>query len=148
MKKAVMVMIATGLFTTPVQAAEWSEMQPGTFVGARVRLTLGGNAPARPQAALTLAPTMSRTSSNGMVRTTIGEGVALNFSPQSKPTLSLAGVRADTALRLRPQVEVNGDRKLGVSKGGKIAIGVGAALLAGAAVGYVMLSNRCTECDQ
>ena len=43
MKKTIAVMIASGLFTAPVQAAEWNEAKGGTFVGARLMLA-GWNA--------------------------------------------------------------------------------------------------------
>src|SRR4030095_12316674 len=116
MKKAAMVMIATSLISTSAQAADWSDVRTGTFVGAR--LTIGGRTGARPQAALTLAPTQSRLSNSGMVRTTIGEGLALNLSPKSKPTLTLAGVRADRVLSLAASEE--DDSKGGISTGGWI----------------------------
>ena len=58
------------------------------------------------------------------VKTTIGEGIALNLG--RKPTLTLAGVPADQALGLRPSNEVDAGQKMGVSTGGWIAIGLGA----------------------
>jgi hypothetical protein len=141
----------TAIMTAPVQAADWRgqavDVRPGAFVGARMQLSLGGKLKARPRAALTIAPTQSRISSSGMVRTSIGEGVALNFGPNSKPRLTLLGVKPAVALGLQGQDEVGGDQKLGMSAGGWVAIGVGAALLAGAAAFYVVKSNECTECD-
>ena len=139
MRKFVLSVTLASLAMAPVQAADWRQSQamdaqPGAFVGARVHLALGGKVPARPRAALTVAPTMSRTASNGMVRTSIGEGLALNFGPHSKPTLTLAGVRADTALGLQRQGQFDGDQKLGISKGGWIAIGVGVVVVGGVAL--------------
>ena len=72
MKKTIAIMIATGLFTAPVQAAEWNEVKAGTFVGAR--LTIGGQTGGRPRAALTIAPTQHRLAGDGMSVMKIGEG--------------------------------------------------------------------------
>lgn len=131
MKKASVFLLASALLAAPVQAADWSDVRHGTFVGAR--LTIGGNHGSRPRAALTFAPTQSRISYDGVSNLRIGEGLALNFTPRSKPTLTLAGVRADQALGLSPSTEVNAKRRLGVSTGGWIAIGAGVAALAGGA---------------
>ena len=103
MKNAAIVLIASALFTSPVQAADWNDVRPGTFVGAR--LTIGGHTGGRPSAALTLAPTQNRISDGGMTSMKIGEGIALNLRAGAKPTLTLAGVRADTALGCRFQFE-------------------------------------------
>ena len=64
-----------------------------------------------------------------VVKTTIGEGIALNLG--RKPTLTLAGVPADQALGLRPSNEVDAGQKMGVSTGGWIAIGLGAVAIGG-----------------
>ena len=141
MKNAVMAVIAAALITTPVQAADWSDVRPGTFVGAR--LTIGGRTGKRPLAALTIAPTQTRMSSEGMTNMRIGEGIALNLTPGAKPTLTLAGVRADAVLGLQRNGDLDSDRKLGVSTGGWVAIGIGAAVLVGAAVFY----NAATSCE-
>src|SRR5688500_18041910 len=141
MRNAVLVMVATGLFAAPVQAAHWSDARPGTFVGAR--LTLGGKTGTRPSAALTIAPTQHRISGSGMSSMKIGEGIAFNLAPGAKPTLTLAGGRADALLGLQRGADHNSDRKLGVSTGGWVAIGVGAALLVGGAVFY----NAATSCE-
>jgi hypothetical protein len=144
MKKAAMVMIATGLLTAPVQAADWSDVRPGTFVGAR--LTIGGRTGGRPSAALTLAPTQTRISNGGMTSMRVGEGIALNLTPGEKPTLTLAGVRADTALRLRRNGDVDVDEKLGVSTGGWVAIGLGtAAAIVG---GLYLAADHIADCDE
>ena len=140
MKTGVMVLAAAGLIAAPVQAADWSDVRPGAFVGAR--LTIGGRTGRGPSAALTIAPTQNRMSHDGMPSMKIGEGLALNLTPQAKPTLTLAGIRADRVLGLRRGGDLNSDRKLGVSTGGWIAIGVGAAVLVGAAVFY----NAATSC--
>ena len=146
MKNAALVMIATGLVTAPVQAAEWNDVRPGAFVGAR--LTIGGKNGRKPTAALAIAPTQHRMSSGGMTSMRIGEGIAFNLTAGARPTLTLAGVRADQALALTSVPATDHRTKSGMSDGAKVAIGVGvaAALVVGGA--YLYLSNRCTEGDQ
>jgi hypothetical protein len=150
MRKLLLSVTMAALAATPAQAADWQsqavESRPGVFVGGRLHLSLGGKTAAKPRAALTLAPTMNRMSSSGMTRSTIGEGLSLNFSPRSKPTLTLAGIRADTALGLRGHGKAEADRKLGVSSGGWIAIGVGAvAIIAG---GLYLAADHIADCDE
>ena len=146
MKKAGMVMVASALFATPVQAADWNDVRPGTFVGAR--LTIGGNSGGRPRAALTIAPTQHRISNAGMTSMRIGEGIAFNLTPGSKPTFTLAGIRADQALGLTSGSSTTSRAMLGMSDEGKVAMGVGVALVLVAGGTYLVLANRCTECDQ
>ncbi len=144
MKRSGIFMIATGLVTTPVQAADWSDTRPGTFVGAR--LTIGGKTGGRPSAALTIAPTQNRISNSGLSSMRIGEGLALNLTPNAKPTLTLAGVRADTALGLHRDRQVDSDEKLGVSSGGWVAIALGsAAIIAG---GLYLAADHIADCDE
>lgn len=129
MHKSVIAAAVAGLLATPASAAEWNDVRPGTFVGAR--LTVGGHNGARPTAALTIAPTQTRTGYDGFTATKIGEGIAFKLSPGAKPTLTLAGVRADRALGLHRNGNVDSDKRLGVSTGGWIAIGAGVIALAG-----------------
>ena len=147
MRKILPWLVIASVVTVPLEAhaaqSESSAVHTGAFVGARLHFSFGGRSSSKPRAALTLAPTQSRLSSSGMIRTTIGEGLAMNFSPKSKPTLTLAGVRADTALGLQRNGRVDTEGKLGISTGGWIAIGVGAVALAGAAI-YV---GRIVECE-
>jgi hypothetical protein len=144
MKKAGIAIIAAGLVTTPVQAADWSDTRPGAFVGAR--LTIGGRTGRRPQAALTIAPTQNRISSNGLSSMRIGEGLALNLTPRAKPTLTLAGVRADTVLGLHRGRDLDSDQKLGVSSAGWVAIALGsAAIIAG---GLYLAADHIADCDE
>ena len=143
MKKAGMAMIATCLIATPVRAADWNDVRPGAFVGAR--LTIGGKT-GRPQAALAIAPTQSRISQSGMSRTKIGEGIALSLTPGARPALTLAGVQLDTALNPRLDSDPNPEKKLGVSKGGWVAIGVGTvAVVAG---GLYLYADHLADCDE
>ena len=133
MRKLILSLACASLLSDPVEAASLqygnAEVRPGTFVGARFQMSLGGRSATRPRAALAIAPTMTRISDGAVVHTSIGEGVALNFG--RKPTLTLAGVRADQALGLTPTKDVEANHKLGVSTGGWVAIGVGVIAVAG-----------------
>lgn len=131
MKKSAVAVLAASLIAPPVQAQDWSDVRTGTFVGAR--LTIGGKTGGRPSAALTIAPTQNRLSHSGMTSMKIGEGLAVNLTPGAQPTLTLAGVRADQMLGLSPSGDANSKRKLGISTGGWIAIGVGVVAVAGGA---------------
>jgi hypothetical protein len=130
---------AAGLLASamPADAASGdSAFRTGAFVGARVQMSFGGKAERRPTAALAIAPTRSRLSSDGMIRTRIGDGLALNLPPRAKPMVTLAGVRADSALGFRQSGTVDPDRKAGISTGGWIAIGAG--VVVAAAVGFAL----------
>ena len=143
MTKVGIAIIATCLIATPVRAADWNDVRPGAFVGAR--LTIGGKT-GRAQAALAIAPTQSRISQSGMSRTRIGEGIALSLAPRATPTLTLSGVRLDTAFDLRPDGDLDRGKKLGISKGGWVAIGVGTvALVVG---GLYLYADHLTDCNE
>lgn len=137
--------------SSPAAAAGFGEspaVQTGTFAGARIRISLGGEQRDRTfRAGLTLAPMLHSQTISGGTRLRVGEGLELGFTGERKLNLSLAGVRADTVLGLNGRDRIDADRKLGLSTGGKIAIGVSVILVAGG-VGYLVLANRCTECDQ
>jgi hypothetical protein len=136
MRKFMTIAAAAALLGYPAHAAGWQngaqEIRTGGFVGARLRLPLGISTPARPQAAIMLSLTQSRRSISGRSMTLIGEGLALDFAGRT-PRLTLAGMPADVALGLRPHRDAEARRKLGISKGGWIAIGavsiLGAALV-------------------
>jgi hypothetical protein len=133
MHKLTLSLATAGLLFAPVEATaaqyEVADVRPGTFAGARFQIAFGGRQASKPRVALAIAPTMTRISDGAGVRTSIGEGVALNFG--RKPTLTLAGVRADQALGLNPTKDVEANHKLGVSTGGWVAIGVGVIAVAG-----------------
>ena len=130
------VVLATA--SVPATAASGSyDFRAGEFVGARVQIPLGGKTGRKPSAALAIAPAQSRFSSDGMVRTRIGDGLALNLSPRARPKVTLAGVRADSALGLKQGGTVDPDRKTNVSTGGWIAIGAGTVLIA-AGIGFAL----------
>ena len=144
MKEAVIFTFAVALLAAPVQAADWADARPGTFVGAR--LTIGGKTGGRPSSMLTIAPTRNRISSDGAISMKIGEGLALSLTSGATPTLTLAGVRADAALGLRRNGDVDADKKLGVSTGGWVAIGLGSmALIAG---GLYLVADHIADCDE
>jgi hypothetical protein len=135
MAKLLTAIILAALVTAPAQAGDWrdgaSNIRPGAFIGAKLQLSTGGREHAQPNASLTVAPTQSRVGADGMLRTRIGDGVAFNLSPGTKPRVTLAGVRADVALGLQPGRTANTDKKLGVSSVGWVAIGVGVVAIAG-----------------
>jgi hypothetical protein len=133
----------------PVQATAASyenlDVRPGAFVGARIHLSLGGKSAARPQAALTVAPTRSHISDGAILSTEIANGLALNIG--SKPSLTIAGIRADRALGLAPSKSVDASRKLGLSKGGWVAIGVGVVVVAAAIYGLSVYDEAKDNSD-
>ncbi len=133
MHKLILSLATAGLLLAPAEASaaqyDMASVRPGTFVGARFHIAFGGEQASKPRAALAIAPTLTSISDGARVRTSIGEGVALNFG--RKPTLTLAGVRADQALGLTPSRDADARHKLGVSTGGWIAIGVGVVAVAG-----------------
>ena len=152
MRKIVASLIGAGLLAAPAQAAEWRDqaagIQPGVFVGAKLRMSLGGRTASKPRAAFAIAPAQGRISSDGIVNTNIGEGIALNLTAGSKPTLTLAGIRADRALGLKSGPASAYGGKLGMSDGAKIALGVGAALLIGAGVFYAVVTDCADHEDE
>jgi len=133
----------------PAAAANLDQMttfQSGTFAGARIRLSLGGKQQDREfRAGLMVAPTLRSQTISGESRTRIGEGLELGFTGKRPLSLSFAGRPVS---RLLPGTGKPGDDKLGLSTGGKVAIGVGVALVVAAGAGYLVLANQCTECDQ
>jgi hypothetical protein len=133
MKKLMLGLATAGLMTIPAAANaeqfEFAKVRSGAFAGARFQIALGGRTKSKPRASLTVAPTMTRNSGNNGVRTSIGQGVALNFG--QKPTLTLSGIRADQALGLTPSKDADAKQKFGVSTGGWIGLGIGVLAVAG-----------------
>jgi len=152
MKKCVLAGLTAAQMIVAAQPAaaatlqEGASVQTGTFAGARIRLSFGGRQQDRElRAGLTLAPTLHTQSISGVTRMRIGEGLELGVTGERPLALSLAGRPVS---RLLPGTGKPGDDKLGLSTGGKAAIGVGVALVVAAGAGYLVLANRCTECDQ
>jgi hypothetical protein len=137
MRKFVTSVLATAVIAAPLHAAPWqdqgSQVRPGAFIGAKFKMSFGGSARSQARAQLAFAPTRSRFSSSGQVTTRIGEGLALDFTSKAKPTVTLVGMRADTALRLTRAGRPETGQKFGISTTGWVAIGVGVAALAGGA---------------
>ena len=138
MRKFHLPLLIVTIMTLPAPAIgatyDDANVRPGTFAGVRLQITLGGKTSRKARAALAIAPTSSRISDGAIVQTRIGEGIALNLG--SRPTVTLAGVRADRALGLVSALGSESDQKLGLSKGGWIAVGVGAVVLGAAIYGF------------
>lgn len=133
MRKMTCLLASAGILFAPIGASaaqsETVDVRPGAFVGARFQIALGGKQASRPRASLAIAPTLTRQTYGSVVRTSMGEGLALNLGRE--PTLTLAGIRADQALGLASSKNVDAEHKLGVSTGGWIAIGIGVVAIAG-----------------
>lgn len=149
MRKIVSPLLIAGIlaFHCPASAASYenSDVRPGTFLGARIQLTFGERSPQKARAALAIAPTSSHISGGSIVQTRIGEGISLNFGP--RPNLTLAGVRADRALGLASAGERESGQKLGLSKGGWIAVGVGVAVVGAAIYGFSVYDEARDNTD-
>jgi hypothetical protein len=152
MRKFFASLLAAGLFASPAQAGDWRNqtigIEPGVFVGAKLRLSLGGESAGKPRAQLALAPSQGRISGQGMINSSIGEGLALDFTSGSRPTVTLAGVRADQALGLKSGPAATDGTRLGLSDGAKVALGIGAALLIGAGVFYALATDCADHEDE
>lgn len=145
MGKLIMSLVGASLFAAPTQVnAQPADIRPGAFAGVRFQLSLGGQTGARPRAALAISPTHTRIFGDGTVETRIGEGVALNLTAGAKPTLTIAGVTANSRLRFQRNGEVNSSDQIGVSETGWVAIGVGVAAAA-AAVGFVLVLDEAKD---
>src|SRR5512139_3592649 len=125
MRNLIMFLAGEAIFVAPAQAnpLNFQRSGVGTFVGARVQLSLGGSVRPRPRAAFTVAPTR-RTVSGRSVQTRIGEGAALSFSPgTSPPAFTLAGKPAKSILPLRPSDLAPTGSKVHLSSAGWAAVG-------------------------
>jgi hypothetical protein len=147
MKQLMIAAVVLGQVLTaaqPAAAADFvaqEQRQMGGFLGARIRVPLGGEREKRQvRAGLTLAPTMHLRDINGETRMRLGEGLELGIGPNRPLELSLAGTRIDR-IGLAPR-----GRRAGVSTLGWIAIGVGTAIVVTAAAGYLWLEDAL-DCD-
>ncbi len=150
MRKLVTSVLAAAVIAAPLHAAPWqdqgSQVRPGAFIGAQFKISFGGQTRSQPRAQLAFAPTRSTFSNSGRATTRIGEGLALNFTSNAKPTLTVAGMRADTALRLTRAGRSESGQKLGISDAGWVAIGVGVVAIAvGGALLYIDAMNDASE---
>lgn len=151
MRIATYAMLAAMLAPVPAQAADWSDMQRdsrfGAFVGVRVQLRAGGPEAGRARTSLAIAPTRSAYLGNGEFRTRIGEGLALEFASREAPRATLAGRPVAQGFGMTGEEGAPEDgRKLGISAGAWVGIGLGAAALAGALV-YLAEMNSCEDHD-
>ena len=154
MRKGCVAVAAACLMAAPSHAANWQDMvksdfhnptaavRSGAFVGARFVTSFGHQTSSRGQ--ISLAPTHSHIAGNGSIETRIGEGLALNFSAKSKPSLTLAGARADMLLGLNPRGSADGDKKLGMSTGGWVAV----RLVTAVVVGFVAFGAYVREKEE
>jgi hypothetical protein len=151
MRKVFISILLASVVTAPVGAANWQDQamdsRPGAFLGARLKLPLGQQAAAKPRAELAFAPTQSRVSSSGLVRTRIGEGLGFGLAPHSKPTLTVAGMRADAALGFARSGRAKTDQKLGLGTGGWIAVGVGTVVSVGV-IGLALWADHVSDCER
>jgi len=151
MRKFVTSVLAAAMIAAPLHAAPWrdqgSQMRPGAFIGAQFTMSFGGQDRPQPRAQLAIAPTQSRISSDGSVRTRVGRGLGFGVTTGDRPTLTLAGVRADTALHPQRGNSADPDKKLGVSDAGWVAIGLGVVVIAGGAYFLYLLKEADKNSD-
>lgn len=141
MKKPVIAALVAGQlfgFAPPAMAADLAglqEQRAGAFGGLRLRVPLDGGPRQRQlRAGFALAPTLQSRAGDGAVRTRIGEGLELGFSPNRAPALTLAGTRID-------RLGAPAGRRANVSTVGWIAIGVGATLVVLTAAAFVVVDE-------
>ena len=146
MRKFLTLMAVTGCLATPLQAAEWglADSRTSAFAGARLRIPLGGQTQARPEANLALAPMLSQLSGTGRLATNFGRGVELGIASR-RPELKLAGIRADQVVRMAQGKDLQVDRKSGLSTGAWVGIGA-AVVVVGAVI--VVTSFTCVGRDR
>ena len=144
MKKLTIAALMAGQMLAAAQpafAADLTEVrtqQMGAFAGFRLRVPLDGNDQQRQiRAGLALAPTMHGS------RLRIGEGVELGVSGGEPLRLSIAGTPVS---RLARGPSGPGERRLGVSTVGWVAIGVG-TVVAVLGVGYLVFEDLI-DCDE
>lgn len=144
MRIAHYAMLAVMLFPVPAQAADWGDSQFGAFVGVRLQLRAGGPDAGQARTSLAIAPTRSTFSGSGEIRTRIGEGLALEFTSHQAPRTTLAGRPVTQTFGMtREEGATDDGRKLGISSGAWVGIGLGAAALAGA----LIFLSQVSDCD-
>ena len=146
---AALLMSQTLAAAQPVAAAQHfgqEQRQMGAFAGVRLRVSLDGPEAERGvRAGLALAPAVRSQRSDGAARTRLGEGLELGVTPNQPVTLSLAGSRVHR-LGMGPNGSAAEGRRAGVSTLGWVAIGVGAVIVVGLGVGYLILDDAL-DCD-
>lgn len=146
MRTFLTVTAMAGCLAAPLHAAEWgsAENRTSAFAGARLRIPLGGQFQARPEASLALAPMLSQRSASGRLTSNFGRGVEIVLANR-RPELELAGIRADRFVRMARGKDVQIDQKSGLSTGAWI--GIGAAVVVVGAVIFVT-SFTCVGRDR
>ena len=95
MRQLVVPVDALSLLSAPAQAAvspyPMEGVRTGAFIGARFKVSLGNRVGSAPKALLGIAPLRARRSAEGAVHTSIGDGLALSFSADFKPSVTFAG---------------------------------------------------------
>ena len=120
-----------------VRDAGVQERRMGAFAGARLRVSLDGQARERVRGGLSVSPTMHDVRADGTARLGIGEGLEFGLSDRRGPALSLAGTPVREIVQGPRGPE--GDRR-NVSTVGWVAIGVGVVLVG--VVGYGLWLNH------
>jgi len=124
----------------PAAAQDAGEVRAGAFAGARISLSLGGREARRaPRIGLALSPMLSREGADGRRRIVIGEGAALDLAGGSGPRLTIGGRRIASFGPGGDGPEIG--RRQGISTLGAVAIGVGVAVIVGAALFYDALGD-------
>jgi len=146
MRKYYTLLVMAACLATPVNAADWgpTDSRASAFAGARLRIPLGGEAKARPEASLALAPMLSRRTAGGRLTSSFGRGVELGVANR-QPELKLAGIRADQAVRMAQGKDIQVGQKSGLSTGAWI--GIGAAVVVVGAIVFVT-SFTCVGRDR
>jgi len=141
MRKLIIAALVSGQmfgFATPAMAADLvglHEQRAGAFGGLRLRIPLDGSPRQRQvRAGFALAPTLQSRAGDGEVRTRIGEGLELSFSPDRPAALTLAGTRID-------RLGAPAGRRANVSTLGWVAIGVGATLVVLTAAAFIVVDE-------
>lgn len=114
----------------------------GTFIGARLRLSVGGNAKVKAErlrAGLAIAPIRSGHRSDGAIKTAFGPGLEFGFAGHRPVGFSIAD---------RPVSEAIGRDKAGISTSGKVAIGVGAALIVYLGIVFIQAQDALNDPDR
>lgn len=147
MKSALATSLLVGSLLATSQPASAASLDPslatdtrsGTFVGARLRMALGGSGRSEAKLGLTFAPMLRGESSDGRVRMRFGEGVGMSLTGRGAGSLNLAG-RPLSSFRAG---EAGLDRKNAnnISTLGAVAIGVGVLVVVGGFVFYRALEN-------
>lgn len=140
-----------GLAAQPALAAtiedqRASQQQVGTFAGARLRLTLGGEKAARPGLGLGVAGVTQSRAPDGETRMHFSDGVQLGYSSDRRLGLMVAGksLKAHKAALQSDQEDDDGD---GISTLGWVGIIAGGVLIVGG-IGVALLADAMNDASE